>query len=333
MHDHAPLNPHDDAHAHDAHDHDAHDHDHSHGHDPHAHSHVPSGRRALAVVFAVTFSVFFAEVVGALWSGSLALLTDAGHMMVDSTGLVVALVAAHLMARPRTDTHTWGYLRSEVLAATLQAGMLMVICVAVAIEGVHRLLSPEPVLTGIMLIFAVIGLAGNLISLSILLGSRHENLNLRAAFLEVATDTFGSVAVIAAALVARFTGWPYADAVASLLIAALMFPRAAHLLAQSVRILMAAAPKELDLAEVRRHILEVEHVVDCHDLHAVTVATGVISLSAHVTVGEECMRDGHAVRILHELQDCVASHFPVSIKHSTFQLDTPTHAGHEVLNH
>lgn len=297
------------------------------------HSHTPSGIKPLIVVLSITATVFIAEVIGALWSGSLALLTDAGHMLVDSSGLVIALIAAHLMKRPRSDSHTWGYRRSEVLAAALQAGMLVVICGIATVEGGKRLFSPDPPQASIMLVFAVVGLIGNLVGMAVLFGWRQENLNLRAAFLEVTADTLGSLLVLVAAGLHMLTDFTRADALASLAIAAIMAPRAISLLRSSSRILLAAAPEGLDLAEVRRHIIEVDHVLDCHDLHAVTIGTGLVSLTAHVTVEDECMRDGHAVEILHQLQECVAEHFPISIEHSTFQLDTANHSAHEPLRH
>lgn len=297
------------------------------------HSHTPSGIKPLIVVLSITATVFIAEVIGALWSGSLALLTDAGHMLVDSSGLAIALIAAHLMKRPRSDSHTWGYRRSEVLAAALQAGMLVVICGIATVEGVKRLFAPDPPQASIMLVFAVVGLIGNLVGMAVLFGWRQENLNLRAAFLEVTADTLGSLLVLVAAGLQMLTDFTRADALASLAIAAIMAPRAISLLRSSSRILLAAAPEGLDLAEVRRHIIEVDHVLDCHDLHAVTIGTGLVSLTAHVTVEDECMRDGHAVEILHQLQECMAEHFPISIEHSTFQLDTADHSAHEPLRH
>lgn len=300
---------------------------------PGHHSHTPTGEKQLIVVLSITATVFIAEVVGALWSGSLALLTDAGHMLVDSSGLAIALLAAHLMKRPRSDSHTWGYRRSEILAAALQAGMLVVICGIATVEGFKRLILPDPPEAGIMLAFAAVGLVGNLVGVAVLFGLRGENLNLRAAFLEVSADALGSILVLVAASVQLLSDFGYADALASLAIAAIMAPRAIILLRSTVRILLAAAPEGLDLAEVRAHIVSVDHVLDCHDLHAVTIGTGLVSLTAHVTVEDECMRDGHAVEILHQLQTCVAEHFPISIEHSTFQLDTAEHSAHEPLRH
>jgi cobalt-zinc-cadmium efflux system protein len=145
---------------------------------------------------------------------------------------------------------------------------------------------------------------------------------MRAAFLEVLNDAFGSLGVIVAAIVIATTGFLQADAVAGLLIAALIVPRAFLLLRETARVLMEFTPKGLDLNEVRRHILELDHVADVHDLHASTVATGLPTLTAHVVVDDECFTDGHAAEVLHEVRRCVAEHFPVSIQHSTFQIET-----------
>ncbi|MDO5747282.1 MAG: cation diffusion facilitator family transporter [Actinomycetaceae bacterium] len=304
-------------------------HHHGHGH----HHHAPATRGRLAIALGVTFTIFIAEVVGALVANSLALLADAGHMLVDSCGLVIAVIAAYLMKKPRSDERTWGMMRAEVVAAMLQSGMLLLICIVVFYKAIERFFFPEHIHSHAMLWFGVIGLVGNLISLVVLLGGRNENLNMRAAFLEVANDALGSVAVITAAGLAWVSGWDGWDSVASLIIALMMGPRAWMLLRDSVRILMERTPDGLDLGQVREHILSVDHVIDVHDLHVTTIATGVISLTAHVTVEDECFHDGHSVLILHQIQDCVSKHFPVSIEHSTIQIDTETHRDHERLHH
>jgi cobalt-zinc-cadmium efflux system protein len=271
----------------------------------------------------VTVLVLVAELIGAGITGSLALAADAGHMAVDSTGLVVALIATVLMSRPRDDRHTWGWERSEIIAAALQAGMLVVICLMVAWEAVQRLLSPGRLDAGPMLVIGVIGLVANAVSLLILSGGRTESLNMRAAFLEVANDALGSLAVIVAATLALTTGWHGGDAVASLLIAVLMAPRAAAMLRRSLRILMEETPEGLDLAVVRDHILSVPGVDDVHDLHVTTIATGIVSLTAHVTVSPST-NDRAGIKIVHTLQECVAQHFPVPVAHATFQVDSPS---------
>ena len=300
----------------------------------HSHSHASASRGRLAIALAVTGTVLIAELIGAYITESLALAADAGHMLVDSSGLVIALIAAHLMTRPRNNRRTWGWARSEVVAAALQAGMLAIICGFVAFEAIRRMVTPESIdlLPMPMLIIGIIGLGANAISLAVLAGGRGDSLNMRAAFLEVANDALGSVAVIIAALVTLVTGWSGADAIASLIIAVLMAPRAVILLRRSVRILMEATPEALDLAEVRTHILAAPGVTDVHDLHATTISTGVVSLTAHVTVADG-LSDHERADLLHTLQSCAGEHFPVSIGHSTFQIDTAEHRDHEVLTH
>lgn len=283
----------------------------------------------LAVALALTTTVLVAEVVAASLTGSLALLADAGHMLTDVAGLVMALAAAHLAARPAAGRRTWGLRRAEILGAALQAGMLGVVGVAVAVRAVQNLVHPPTVEAGGMLVMGVVGLLANIVSLLVLAGGRRASLNMRAAFLEVANDALGSVGVLVAAAVVARTGWMRADAVVSLVIAALIVPRAAVLLRAAGRVLLEEAPVELDVDEVRRHMLELDHVEEVHDLHVTQVATGLPVLTAHVVVRDECLRDGHAAAILDALQECVAEHFPVRIEHSTFQLEPARHRTHE----
>lgn len=292
-----------------------------------------ANRRRLAVAFGVTAAILVTQVVGAVVTGSLALLVDAGHMLTDAGGLLMALVAASLMARPATATRTWGYLRAEVLAAAAQAAVLLAVGVYALVEGVRRLGDPPEVSSTPLLVFGALGLAGNLAALAVLAGGRSANLNLRAAFLEVLNDALGSVAVIASAVVIATTGWTRADAVAGMLIAVLIIPRTLLLLRDSTRILLESTPVGLDLEEVREHLLQVPHVRGVHDLHASQIATGVPVLTAHVVVDDECFLDGHAPQVLDALQACVAEHFDVVIDHATFQLEPPSHADHEHDTH
>ena len=302
---------------------------HDHGPDPAA----TADRRRLTLVLAITGSVLVAEVVGAIWTGSLALLADAGHMLTDTAGLVMALLAAHLVTRPPTSRRTWGFRRAETLAAASQALLLLGVGIYVFVEGIRRLVEPPEVASVGMLVFGVVGLVGNVISIILLARSRTGNLNLRAAFLEVLIDALGSVAVIVAAIVIATTGWTRADALVSLLIAVLILPRTVTLLRDTARVLLESTPAGLDLDEVRRHILEVPHIQDVHDLHASQIATGLPVLSAHIVVDDECFHDGHIPRLLDQLQACVAGHFPVSVEHSTFQFEQASHAQHETGQH
>ena len=315
------------------------DHDHSPAATEHAHGHshnhgAGASRGRLLIALCLSVTVLVAEIITALLTGSLALLADAGHMLTDVVGLVMALVAAHLSTRPATDRSTWGMRRAEVIGAALQAGMLAVVGVFVAFKSIHNLLVAPQIEASGMLVMGVIGLVANIIALVVLSGGRGgdghgENLNMRAAFLEVLNDALGSVGVIIAAAIVARTGWTRADAVVSLLIAVLILPRAVALLRSALAVLMDFTPKELDLAQVRTHMLEVDHVEEVHDLHAWTVASGMPVLTAHVVVRDECLRDGHTEEILDRLQSCMAEHFPVRIQHATLQLEPLSHLEHE----
>lgn len=288
-------------------------------------------RGRLAAVLGITVTVMLVEVVGALLSGSLALLADAGHMLTDAAGLTMALVAAVLSRRPATPLRTWGYHRAEVLGAAAQAALLLAVGGFVLFEGVKRLVAPPEVASEAMLVFGVVGLVGNLIAMAILAGGRGANLNMRAAFLEVLNDALGSVAVlVAAGLIAAF-GWYRADAVVSILIGVLIIPRTLRLLRESVDVLLESTPKGLDLGEVRAHLLALEHIHEVHDLHASQVATGIPVLTAHLVVDESCFYDGHLAPLLDDVQRCIAVDF--GIEHSTIQFEALGHADHEHETH
>lgn len=300
---------------------------HEHGHG--AHHGAAAGSRRLAVAFGITAALFAAQVVGSIVTGSLALLVDTVHMLTDVVGLGIALGAQRLLQRPASGRRTWGLVRVEVLAAAAQAAALLIVALVVVVEGVRRIAEPTEVPGPLLLVFGAVGLAGNLVALAVLAGGRASSLNLRAAFLEVVNDAIGSVAVIAAAVAIWLWGFQQADLIASALVAVLIVPRSIALLRDSGRILLESTPQELDLDDVRAHLMEVEHVLSVHDLHASTLGTGLHQLTAHVVVEESCFADGHAPRVLDLLQECAAEHFPLSLEHATFQLEPPGHADHE----
>src|SRR5690606_15545729 len=303
--------------------------------DQHGHHHGHDGRNRgrLAVAFGITAAVFVAQAVGALLTGSLALLVDTGHMLTDVAGLGIALLAATLALRPPSPRRTWGFRRAEILAALAQAAVLLAVGVYAVVEGVSRLVGPAEAPGPGLLVFGVVGLAGNAVALAVLAGGRNASFNLRAAFLEVVNDALGSVAVIAAAVVIAVTGWQRADAVAGLVIALLILPRALRLLIDSGNVLLESTPPGVDLEQVRARLLQVDNVESVHDLHASLVATGLPVISAHVVVRDACFRDGHAPPVLDALQRCVATQFDVPLEHSTFQLEPAEHARHEGLTH
>jgi cobalt-zinc-cadmium efflux system protein len=293
----------------------------------HSHDH----RRPLGAVLAISTTILVVEVVGAFVSGSLALLADAGHMLTDVAGLSLALLAAVLAGRPATDARTWGYRRAEVLAAAAQAAVLLGVGGFVLVEAVRRLVEPPPVASGAMLVFGVVGLTGNGVSILLLARTAGGNLNTRAALLEVVNDALGAVAVLIAAVAIAVTGWRRADALASLAIGVMILPRTWRLLRETVDVLMEATPKSVDLASVRSHILQVAHVHGVHDVHASMVASDLPVLTAHVVVDDSCFHDGHLPVLLDQLQQCLAGHFDV--EHSTFQFEPLGHAEHEHPTH
>jgi cobalt-zinc-cadmium efflux system protein len=299
----------------------------------HTHGTHETHRARLAIAFGITAVILVAEVIGAILTGSLALLVDAAHMLTDAGGLLMALVAASLTLRPPSSQYTWGLRRTEVLAAAAQAAILLAVGIYAFVEGIGRLSDPPEVSSTGLLIFGIIGLAGNVAAIAVLHSRRSANLNLRAAFLEVVVDALGSVAVIISAIVIAVTGWTGADAIAAMLISAFIVPRAILLLRETSHVLLEAAPRGLDLDEVREHILRVPHVISVHDLHASQIATGLPTLTAHVVVTEACFHDGHASTMLADLQACVADHFEVSIEHSTFQLESEDSHPHEHTAH
>ena len=295
----------------------------------HNHSHVPSPEDAasmrprLLVAFSLAVIIVLAQAVGSLVTGSLALLTDTAHAITDASGLLVALTAASLMTRPATSRHTWGFRRIEVLAALGQSVLLLAVGIYTAVEGVHRLFAPPEVPGAELLVFGVVGLVANVIGIAVLASGRNANFNMRAAFLEVLNDALGSLGVI------WLTGFYRADALAGLFIAVLIVPRAVRLMRQTTAVLMEFTPDGLDLDAMREHMLRVDGVVEVHDVHASMVATGLPVVTAHVVVADSCFRDGSAVVILDRIRSCVATHFEVSVEHSTFQLETAELGGQE----
>ena len=304
------------------------------GHDHnHAHSLTATGRHRsrLMAVLAITLSVMVIQVVGSLLSGSLALLADAGHMLSDAAGVFIALMAAWIAALPASHLRTYGYQRAEVLAALANALILVIVSAVIFTEAIRRIGSAPEVHTDIMLYAAVLGAAANLVSLLILRKAQQESLNVRGAYLEVLGDLLGSFAVIAAALVIKFTGYLAADTIASVIIAAMILPRAWHLLREVVDVLLEATPKGVEVSMIREHILSVAGVVAVHDIHIWTITSGVPVFSAHVVVEDEMLNAKGTDQVLDKLTSCLGSHFDT--EHCTFQLEPASHSEHESRQH
>lgn len=293
----------------------------------HDHGHS-ANRNRLLIAIGIVAAVLVVEAVGAWLSGSLSLLADAGHMLSDLTGLVVALMATIVAARPATDRQTFGFRRAEVFGALINGFILVVVAVFVTIGAIGRLVSGEAeVQSGPMLVVAAIGLVANFGALLLLRPSAGHSINMRGAYLEVFGDLIGSLTVIVAAVVIMVTGFQAADAIASLLIAAFIVPRAVLLLRDVVRVLSEAAPADTDVAEIRDHILGTSGVVAVHDVHVWAITSGAPVFTAHVVVEPGVFRSGGTGKLLDELSGCLSAHFDV--EHSTFQLEPAEHAAHE----
>jgi cobalt-zinc-cadmium efflux system protein len=284
-------------------------------------------RRALITVMGLSALIAVAEIVGALVTGSLVLLADAAHMAADTAGVGLSLLAVYFASRPPTARRTFGYARAEILAAMANAVLLFGLAAYIIVDAIRRLMSPPSVESGLVIVFGVVALGTNAVSLMLLRRGQAESLNLRGAFLEVASDALGALAVIVTGIVIATTGFTRADPIASLAVGVLILPRTWRLLRETVDVLLEASPQGMDLTEVRAHMTGLPGVRDVHELHAWTITSGLPVLSAHVVVDPGVMDNGRCAGMLDRLQDCLRGHFDV--EHSTFQLEPAGHADHE----
>jgi cobalt-zinc-cadmium efflux system protein len=284
-------------------------------HAPHVHVRRSGRERRLALVLVLAAAYMVAEIAGGLWTGSLALLADAGHMGADVASLALSLFAAWLARRPAHPGRTYGYLRAEILAALVNGSALVAVAVGVAFEAAERLRAPAPVAGWPMLAIAVGGLAVNGVGLLLLRDAREESLNLRGAWLHLASDALGSAAAIAAGVLVLAFGWLAADPVASLVIAALVVRSAWSLLRETVAVLMEGAPAHIDVDRVRDAIRAVPGVASVHDLHVWTITSGLVALSCHVRAEDGAAPTELLRSVQHHLRDQFA------IAHTTVQIE------------
>jgi len=280
----------------------------------HAHDHS-GDRRRLAIALALILALMGGEIAAGLVAGSLALLADAGHMLTDAAALAAALVAAALAARPARGVWTFGFGRAEILAAQGNGVALLVVALLVVYSAIRRLVTPPHVHGGIVLALALAGVAVNLAATLVLAGADRSSLNVRGAFLHVATDlaAFAGTAVAGALVLA--TGWSRFDPIAALLVAGLMLGASWSLLRESGRIFLEAAPPEIDPDEVAQTLAVDPDVVEVHDLHVWTVTSGFPALAAHVLVSPDS--DCHAAR--RRLEQLLHRRF--GVRHTTLQVD------------
>jgi len=304
------------------------------GNHQHDHSHaVPAGADVRHLVPALVLIVAFmvAEVVTAAISGSIALLADAGHMLADAGAIGAALWACRLADRPASGPWTYGFKRAEILSAAGNGITLLVVSAIVTFVSVRRLFHPPTVHGLPVVVVAVAGIAVNLVAAWFLGRANRSSLNVEGAFQHILTDLYGFVATLVAGIVIVTARYQRADDIASLVVVVLMVRASFGLLKASLRVLLEAAPEAVDLATVRAHLLEPDHVLDVHDLHVWTVTSSLPAISAHIVIDDSCFLDGHAPQVLDQLQGCLAGHFDV--EHSTFQLEPASHVGHESGNH
>lgn len=273
------------------------------------------GRLTIALV--LTAAYVAAEVAAGLVTGSLALIADAAHMLTDAFGLGLTLFAIWLSARPATPTRTYGYYRTEILAALANALVLFAVSGAILYEAWRRFQSPPEVQSLPMLAVAFVGMLINLTSAWLLREGAAESLNVQGAFLEVVSDFLGSLAVIAAGLIMHFTGWYYADPLFSVLIGLFIVPRTWHLVNETVGILLEGTPSHLSLAQVRAVMEAVPSVVSVHDLHVWSITSGYVAVSAHARVAPTVDRMGTLQALRRVLQE------QFQIEHATIQLEEP----------
>jgi len=284
----------------------------------HAHRETAAARSrgALIAALALTGGYMLVELAGAFLTGSLALLADAAHMLTDVGGLALALFAIWIAARPPTPAKTYGYYRAEILAALVNAVVLLALAVVILVEAWERLLHPRELLGGPMLAIGGLGLVVNLVGAWLLHHDAEHSLNVRAAYLEILSDAVSSLGVLVAAGIVLLTGWTRADALVSVGIALFIVPRTWRLLRQAVNVLLEGVPAHLDLSAIEEAITRVAGVRRVHDLHVWTLTSGREAMSAHVVVGD--VRESE--RLLEALHAVLHTRF--GIDHTTIQLET-----------
>ncbi len=310
------------------HEHGSHEHDEQHDHDSHSkagpchgHGHHHGdvrtmGRKRLLAVLCLSGTFMIVEAVTGVLTGSLALLADAGHMLGDVAALGLANFAFWLSSRPAGPSRTYGYHRSEILAALANSVLLVVISIFVLLEAIQRFSHPPEIQSMIMLVVAFIGMCINIVSIRLLSANNKDSLNTRAAYLEVVSDLLASIGVVIAAVIMMTTGWYMADPVISCLLSVFILIRTWGLLKESIDILMESAPEHVNLQELSDAVLRVENVIAVHDIHVWTITSGMIAMSGHVTI----TRGTDTEALLDRLKDLLQDDF--GITHTTIQLET-----------
>lgn len=275
------------------------------------------GKRGLIVTLGIAVAIMVAEVLGGFISNSLALLSDAAHMLVDALALGLAFFAISIASRPATSQKTYGYHRVEIMVAFINGSILILLTLFIFYESYQRLVSPPEIKAPIMLLVAVIGLIGNLVGIFLLREISRGSLNIKAAFWHIIGDTISSIGVILAAAIVLFTGWRNADAIIAAVIGCIILYGAIGLVRESIDILLEAVPRSIDMEAVKNEIKNISGVHDVHDVHIWTITSGIYSLSAHIQVSDQTVgKSGEVVKLINEfLED------KFKISHTTLQLE------------
>jgi cobalt-zinc-cadmium efflux system protein len=287
-----------------------------------------ANRSALVAPLMLLAAFMGVEIAVAFAAHSLVLLSDAGHMLADVGAIAGSYIAIRLASRPETESHTYGMMRAEILAAAGNGITLLLVAALVTFEAIERLIHPAAVHGWAVIIVAAVGVGVNIIAAVFISRADRSSLNIQGAYAHIVTDLWGFIGTVVAGIVIVATGFARADSIASLLVVALMLRAAVSLLRPAIRILLEATPDDMDLDEVRQHLLELPEVQSVHDLHAWTLTSSLPILTAHIVVTDECISTGESGRVLDHLQECLAGHFDVA--HSTLQFETAGHLGHEV---
>ncbi len=307
---------------------DGHDHEHKHGlFDSHDHDHSNTSVIRIAIALGLTATIMVAQIIGGVISGSLALLADSAHMASDALGLVIALVAAWVGMKPATKRASYGFRRTEVIGALFNAVLVGAAALWILFEAAQRWQEPAEVMSGPVIVIAIIGLFANLVSAWVLAGGDRTNMNMRAALLHVMIDALGSVGVLVSALVVYLTGFQRADTIAAVLIAFLVVPQVVNLIRMAMRVLLEQVPPGLDPAEITEWMEQADGVIDVHDLHVWSIHGTDAVLTAHVTVEDGTDLES-GCSILCRLQSGLEERYGVD--HATLQLESASHRDHEI---
>lgn len=292
----------------------------------HARRHI--GRRRLAICVAITAVAMVVEFVAGILTGSLALVSDAGHMLSHGFALFISYVAMLLAQRPATEKRTFGLYRAEILAALFNGGTLLVISGFIVWHAYRRLLHPVEIAAGWMLAVAVAGLAVNLLTALILMGSARDNLNIKSAFFHMIGDMFSSVCVVGGAIILLLTGWYPIDAILSVLVCIIILVWAYKLIRESVEILLEATPRDVDISTIEERLAGVEGVTLVHDVHVWTITSDLYYMSGHVLVHD--MMLSKTAPLLEEIEDILQDEF--NIAHATIQFECGEKGRHTVVH-